>query len=125
MGTATKFIASTVAAVVLAASVAVPFTEAQAQMRGGKGAYAAQSEGFQGNRGRNFNKRGFNKRGFNRRGKMRRAPQVRHQPRYVAPPVHRHVEKKRKKKNVGKWIAIGAGIAALAIIAGAASERRR
>ncbi len=116
-----KLIASTVAAAMLVTTVLVPLGEAQAGPRHGGHEYSALNKRLDGNRGKHFSKRGYkagkfaNRKRFNKR----RGFAKRH---YNHPPAVYHAPQKRKK-NIGKIIAIGAGIAALAIIAGAASKK--
>lgn len=130
------FIAATVATAMLATSLLVPLGEAQAQgRRGGDFDGYGYSQRFEDHRsdryerrGRNFDKRRrFEERGrdFDKRRRFEERGDYAQRRHSAPPPVVYHAPPKKKKKNIGKYIAIGAGIAALAIIAGAASQKKR
>lgn len=61
---------------------------------------------------------------FEERPRRLRPRRVQPAPRYVAPD-YAAIRKRKRKKRLRKFIAIGAGLLGLAIIAGAASKRHR
>lgn len=140
MQSARKIITAIVTTAILGTTV-LPVATAHAQ-QGPRGLYAFERDDYRPDRGlRRWRDRPDNIRGrraarrleARERRRSRRARReffedpprrVRPAPRYVAPD-YAAIRKRKRKKRMRKFIAIGAGLLGLAIIAGAASKRRR
>lgn len=140
MQSARKFITAIVTTAILGTTV-LPVATAQAQ-QGPRGLYAFERDDYRPDRGI---RRWRERTGEARRRRARGGPQarewrrsrlarrdffedrprrVRRAPQYVAPD-YAAIRKRKRKKRLRKFIAIGAGLLGLAIIAGAASKRHR
>ena len=139
MNTARKVVTAIVTSAILGTSV-LPTMTAQAQ-QGHRGLNAFERDDYRRDRDlrrwrdrpadsvRRRARRGSEFRGRRSRLARRdffedRPRRVRRAPRYVAPD-YAAVRKRKRKKRLRRFIAIGAGLLGLAIIAGAASQRHR
>ena len=124
MRTTKTFIVNVVCFAILWTSAIATSTGASAQQRRGNAEYGAQFDRGPGPRVFRRRDRGGDRwRGRDVRRFERDRPRASR--RYAPAPYYAHVRKKRrKKKRIGKIIAIGAGLLALGIIASHANKRR-